>query len=298
MSLPVSIIFTTYNATRWLEKVLWGYEQQSYTNFEIIIADDGSGEETRDLIKRVNNETSLKLRHIWHEDNGFQKCRILNKAILHAQHDYVIFSDGDCIPRQDFVAEHVKNAEPGHYLSGSYYKLPLPTSEVINKQDVISQQCFDVSWLYQNGLPKTRKTLKLRAGAKSAAWLNQLTPAKCNLKGSNASCWLEDILAVNGFDERMQWGGLDREFGVRLINQGIKSKHVRYNAICIHLDHPRGYKDKAMVASNNKLRIHNEKKGVTWTEHGIQQLLDGGYVAQDSEVSERARAINSVRLGQ
>lgn len=280
MSLPISVIFTTYNATEWLQKVLWGYQQQTHKNFEIIIADDGSKDETRQLIEQIARETQLNLRHVWHKDNGFQKCRILNKAILHARHDYVVFSDGDCIPRCDFLAEHVKHAEHGYYLSGSYYKLPMTTSKHITYDDIETQRCFDFKWLHANGLPKTRKTLKLRASPSWAKWLNRLTPTKCNLKGSNASCWLKDIKAVNGFDERMQWGGLDREFGVRLINHGIKPKHVRYNAICVHLDHARGYKDKEMVVANKRLRIFNEKNGITQTEQGIQQLLDKGYKAE------------------
>lgn len=101
---------------------------------------------------------------------------------------------------------------------------------------------------------------------------NRLTPTKCNFKGSNGSAWKQDVIAINGFDERMPWGGLDREFGVRLINSGIKPKHVRYNAIVIHLDHKRGYKDPKLVEENKQLRLFNEKHKVTRTDHGISQL--------------------------
>lgn len=268
----LSVIFTTYNATEWLEKVLWGYSVQTFRDFEIIIADDGSSAETRQLIEIFRKKTSLDIKHVWHEDKGFRKCRILNKAIVAAENDYLVFSDGDCIPRKDFLQVHHDQAEEGRYLSGGYHKLPMSTSKAISKEDILSTRCFELEWLKENGLPPTYKNKKLTASYSEAKWLNMLTPTKCNFKGSNASCWKKDAIAINGFDERMQWGGLDREFGVRLKNLGIKPKHVRYNAICIHLDHARGYKDPEMVASNKALRLDNEKSGEIYTQHGISQL--------------------------
>lgn len=275
--MKLSVILSTYNSPKWLEKVLWGYSCQDHRDFELIIADDGSTGETADLIRSMRDATGLSIRHVRQEDRGFRKCRILNKAILHVKSDYVVFSDGDCIPRNDFLTVHNKNAEPGYFLSGSYYKLPMSTSEAITREDILSGCCFDLKWLRAHGLPRLRKSLKLRASPAWAAILNRLTPTRCNLKGSNASAWLKDILSVNGFDERMPWGGEDREFGVRLLNSGVKARHVRYNAICIHLDHARGYVDPAQVAANRTLRIANEKSKVTTTNYGIRQLLDSGY---------------------
>ena len=276
-SMKLSVILSTYNSPRWLEKVLWGYACQSLADFELLIADDGSTGETASLIEGLRAPTGLNLRHVWQEDRGFRKCRILNKALLHVRGDYVVFSDGDCIPRRDFLAVHAARAEPGCYLSGSYYKLPMATSEAIGLDDIRSGRCFELDWLHAHGLPRLRKTLKLSAGPILAPLLNRLTPAACNLKGSNASVWLEDALAVNGFDERMPWGGEDREFGVRLRNAGIRPRHVRYDAVCLHLDHPRSYADPALAAANKRLRVRNEKEKVKVTNFGIRQLLEGGY---------------------
>lgn len=276
----VSVIVSTYNSPAWLEKVLVGYMCQSVLDFEMIIADDGSGEETARLIHDLQTRAPFVIRHVWQRDDGFRKCRILNKAILHATAPYIIFSDGDCIPRADFVATHVNRAEPGYYLSGSYFKLPMSTSHAINHDDIQSGRCFDKRWLYAHGLPRSRKTLKISATPFWASVFNRLTPTRCNLKGSNASAWRDDILRVNGFDERMPWGGEDREFGVRLINVGVKPRHVRYDAICIHLDHARGYADPLQVKANKALRLNNEKNRVTDTRYGIRQLIDSGYLAQ------------------
>jgi hypothetical protein len=82
---------------------------------------------------------------------------ILNRAILAAETDYLIFTDGDCIPRADFVATHLKFRRPKHFLSGGYFKLPMITSETITKEDIIAQRCFDVHWLQQNGLKAIKK---------------------------------------------------------------------------------------------------------------------------------------------
>jgi len=270
--MKISVIMTTYNSPVWLEKVLWGYSAQQHKDFEIVIGDDGSREETREVIDRLREETGLTIKHVWHEDDGFRKCRILNKAILQAESPYLVFTDGDCIPRADFLAVHAAEAAPGHYLSGGYHKLPMSTSETISKDDILSGRCFELKWLKANGLKASYKNSKLTAGPIRAKLYNRLTPTKCNFKGSNGSAWREDVMRINGFDERMPWGGLDREFGVRLINAGIKPKHVRYNAIVVHLDHKRGYKDPKLVEENKQLRVYNERNGVTWTDFGIAQL--------------------------
>lgn len=274
--MKLSVIICTYNSPRWLEKVLWGYSRQSHADFEIIIADDGSTQETADLVDRMRAHLTVPIQHVWQRDDGFRKCRILNKAILHAGAEYVVFSDGDCIPREDFLAVHARRAERGYYLSGGYHKLPMSTSEAITNDDILSGRCFDYAWLRANGMPRSRKDLKLTAGPRLGRLLNSITITRCNFKGSNGSAWLDDILAVNGFDERMVWGGLDREFGVRLINYGVRSRHVRYDAIVLHLDHGRGYRDPDKAAANKALRRERERDGSYWTDHGISRLRSEG----------------------
>lgn len=266
-----SVIFSTYNQVEWLEKVLWGYEQQSCPDFEIVIADDGSKQETADLIKRFQQGGQLQISHVWHEDNGFQKSAILNKAISAAKGEYLIFSDGDCIPRRDFVEVHLQHCKPGHFISGGYFMLPMSTSKAITHSDIVSGHCFDKNWLYAHGLKSTYKTLKLTAKGWKAKLLNWITPTKATWNGHNASGWKSDLVAANGFDERMQYGGQDRELGERLINAGIKPIQLRYSAICVHLDHPRGYKNQASIDKNRKIRQHTRSSGKTRTEYGIAQ---------------------------
>ena len=109
----VSVVLSTYNMPEWLSKSVWGFACQSLPPHEVLIADDGSRDETRQTIERLRRETKLNIHHVWHEDDGFQKCRILNRAVEQASGDYLLFSDGDCIPRHDFIEQHAPRGATG-----------------------------------------------------------------------------------------------------------------------------------------------------------------------------------------
>ncbi|MCR8666088.1 glycosyltransferase family 2 protein [Aestuariibaculum sp. M13] len=267
--LKASVIISTYNQPDWLEKVLWGYEIQTEKNFEIVIADDGSGEFTKNLIQRFIQDSNLKITHVWQEDDGFQKTKILNKAILKTSSDYLIFTDGDCIPRNDFVETHLKLRKPNTFLSGGYFKLPQQISNAISKEDIEKQNCFHLNWLLEHGLKKTFKTNKLTASGRKAWFLNTFTPTKATFDGMNVSGWKQDVLNVNGFDERMQYGGEDREIGERLMNCGIKFRQIRYSAICVHLHHDRPYKNEEAINRNKAIRKETKTKKYKTTKFGI-----------------------------
>ena len=262
---------STYNAEAWLEKVLWGFSVQTEKDFEIIIADDGSGPATKQLVDNLAKQLPMPITHVWQEDNGFQKTQILNKAIMAAQSDYLIFTDGDCIPRADFIATHLVNRREGYFLSGGYFKLPMHTSVAISSEDIFSQRCFDVTWLKQHGLT-TKKTVKLTAKGFKAKLLNFITPTKASWNGHNASAYKKELVGVNGFNTRMQYGGEDRELGERLFNKGLKSKQIRYSAICIHLDHARGYISDEAWKTNDEIREYTRKHKVVRTLTGIENL--------------------------
>lgn len=267
----ISVIISTYNALEWLKKTLWGYAVQTTKDFEIIIADDGSKDDTRVFLEKLTQSYPVPITHVWQEDEGFQKSRILNKALLACNSDYVLMSDGDCIARNNFVVQHLKYREPGYFLSGGYFKLPLNISEAITEEDVKKQHCFDIHWLKDKGLKPSFKNNKLTAKGSKAAILNIVTPTNASWNGHNASGWKKDILAVNGFDERMQYGGQDRELGERMINMGFKSKQIRYSALCIHLDHPRGYKTEDTLKKNAAIRKNTRSKGYAYTYYGIKK---------------------------
>lgn len=267
--LKISVIVSTYNAEEWLKKVLWGFNQQTFKNFEVVIADDGSKPATKELLDQMSKEVFYPIVHVWQEDDGFQKSRILNKAVVACKTDYIIMTDGDCIPREDFVHVHYINKEPGYFISGGYYMLPMNISKLISFEDIEHQRCFDIHWLKEKGIPKTFKNNKLTAHGLISKVLNWVTPTNASWNGHNSSGWKKDILNINGFDERMQYGGQDRELGERLFNFGIKSKQLRYSAVCVHLDHKRGYKTPESIAKNQGIRKKTKKEKRVWTFYGI-----------------------------
>ena len=269
--MKISVIVSTYNAEKWLEKVLIGYSVQTFKDFELIIADDGSRSTTKELIDRYAAHYPVPVRHLWHEDMGYRRQEILNVAIIEAAHEYIIMTDGDCIPRKDFVEVHAKYAQKGSFLSGGYCKLNMKTSEAITKEDIQAQRCFDVKWLKSKGKLGFSQTLKLSSDGILGSILDTVTPTNPSFNNCNSSAFREDMIAINGYDERMKYGGPDREFGERLENYGVKGLQIRHKAICLHLDHARGYKTPESLAANLAIRQNVKKNKIDWTPYGIEK---------------------------
>jgi len=268
----VGVVISTYNNPAWLEKTLWGYSHQSVSGFEIIISDDGSGDSTRDLIKKFQESSQPNIKHVWQTDEGFQKSRILNKAIMAAESEYLIFTDQDCVPRRDFVETHLRYAKKGYFLSGGYFKLPMSISQALSEKDIKNQQAFNLKWLKGKRLEMNFKCTKLWNCQLYSRIMNFITPAKASWNGCNSSGWKSDFLKINGFNEDMQYGGQDREFGERLANLGIKSRQIRYSAICLHLDHKRPYKTEKTLIKNKNIRKKTRRLHITETPNGIRKF--------------------------
>lgn len=269
--MKISVIVSTYNSEDWLEKVLQGYARQTYRDFEVIVADDGSRPITQALVERYAQDYPVPLRHIWHEDKGYRRQEILNKAIPIAAHEYILFTDGDCIPRNDFVTTHASLAEKGRFLSGGYCKLGMDLSKRISADDIGKVRCFDLQWLKRQERMSLSNRLKLGAGPIASKLLDNITTAKSTFNNCNSSAWKEDLLAINGYDERMKYGGPDRELGERLENYGVRGKQIRHRAVCVHLDHSREYKTKESVQNNLAIRAETRKKKSAWASYGIKK---------------------------
>ena len=267
-----SVIISVYKRPFYLELVLRGYARQSERPFEIVVADDGSQEDVAHVIARVARETGLRMLHVWHADEGFRKTIILNRAIVAARGDYLLFTDGDCVPRSDFVETHNRLARPDCYLSGGCLRLPKELSENLRVEDVESGRITNLKWLRRHGWKPGRRALRLAAPRRMGALLDRLTPTRPDFQGNNASVWRDMVLAVNGFDNDMAYGSLDRALGFRLVNAGYKGVQVRYRAITMHLYHGKPYRDKTIVAENYQ-RIMALRRGTqNRAPDGISQL--------------------------
>lgn len=256
--------------------VLWGYASQSGIRFEVVIAEDDQDPTTAQVIERMRGHLGpavTDLVHVRHRHTGFRKCVILNRAILAASGDYLIFTDGDCIPHPDFVPTHASQARDGSFLSGGYFKLNSSVSEKIGPDQIRSGDCFDPRWLLRHGQPLGRWMIRLRLlGTRWARLLDLLTPTRPTWNGCNASTFKRYVLDANGFDHRMHYGGLDREFGQRLVNMGLKAVQIRHRAICLHLHHERSYASIEGIAANKALRKRTVRQAITCTPFGIEQL--------------------------
>lgn len=267
--MKISVIVSTYNSEEWLEKVLHGYMRQTHPEYELIVADDGSRAATRCLIDGYATKFPVPLRHVWHADDGYRRQEILNKAIPLADAPYILFSDGDCIPRSDFIAVHARQAERGRFLSGGYCKLSMDLSRQITLDDIATGRAFDLQWLKRKGRLGLSNTLKLGAGPVTGRLLDAVTTARPTFNNCNSSAWKADLLAINGYDERMKYGGPDRELGERLSNFGVRGKQIRHRAVCVHLDHARGYKTRESVERNLAIRAETRRRRLVVTPYGI-----------------------------
>jgi glycosyltransferase involved in cell wall biosynthesis len=266
-----SIILSTYNKPDFLRKVLIGYNCQTYSDFDIIIADDGSSKDTKNIIGYFKDNTSLDIKHIWHQDEGFQKSVILNKAIQASKSDYLIFSDGDCIPNQSFIQTHIDLAEKDYFLSGGHFPLSSSVSNLITEDIILSQKCFNKGFLISHGQILSKNYLKLLQTNLSSKFLDIITPTRSTFNGNNTSAWRKDIIKVNGFDQRMKYGGLDCELGERLSNMGIRSKQVRHRSCCLHLYHDRPYKNNISMEKNRLIRYETYTNKSIYTSFGIKK---------------------------
>lgn len=276
--MDIGVILSTYDWPDALERSLWGYAVQTHPGFTVIIADDGSDDRTRRLIARVQRDTGLPIVHVWHPDRGFRKSEILNRAIRAASQDYLIFSDGDTIPRRDLVAVHARLAEPDRYLAGGYVKLPAHVSERIDVEAVRSGRATDFRWLRRQGFRAGRKALRFPRSAAVARLLDAVTPTKMRWHGNNASTFREHIVAVNGFDMEMGYGGQDAALGDRLENLGLEPKRIRYRAPAVHLYHDRPWRDPEGVRRNLEIRMRIRSSGETRATRGIDELDDADTV--------------------
>ena len=257
-----SVIVSTYNRPEFLELVLYGYAAQTDRDFELVVADDGSRPATAEVIARSRAATGLRIVHVWHEDAGFRKSLIVNRAIVAAGGEYLLFTDGDCIPRRDLVEVHRGLARPGRFVAGGYLKLPASVSAAVRPDHVQSGQIADLRWLRDQGWSPGRRALRLVKSQSLAAAFDAITPTRAEFQGNNASVWRDALEVVNGFESQMGYGGLDKALGYRLRNAGIRGIQARHRAVAMHLDHPRPYRDAEGLRKNRETlaRIRSQRE--------------------------------------
>ena len=225
----VSLIITTYNRVDALSLVVCSVESQTVLPKEVIIADDGSGDDTKITIHTFQTTSNLNILHSWQEDKGFRAAKSRNKAIAKSNSDYIILIDGDMILHPEFIQDHINNAELGYFIQGS--RVLLTENATSNALKDINIQFLFFSQGIQN-----------RKNAIHSNFLSKLFSKKKNylrgIKTCNMSFFKKDCTNINGFNNDFEgWGKEDSEFIVRLLNSGINRKNLRFNALQFHLWH-------------------------------------------------------------
>ena len=269
-----SVIISFYNRIDYLRLVLAGFERQTSRNFEIIIADDGSKQEIINEIELISKKIPFKLTHLWQEDIGFRKNRILNKSISAAGSEYLIFIDGDCIPHSKFVDEHFVNRKNKICLTGRRVNLSKKITGVLNpsniKEGFLENHNLKLIW---DGIAGESFDVEKGFYLNSKFLRNYFNKKKRGLLGCNLSIHKEDLININGFDERYEAPsvGEDTDIQFRLEKTGTKINSLNNVAVQYHLYH------KLQERPQKNLVLFNEVKiaGQYFTPCGIKKKSNG-----------------------
>ena len=234
----ISILLATYNWPQALKLCLESLGTQTDLNFEIIIADDGSTNETKEVIESMKHVLPVPIIHLWQEDLGFRNTQILNKAIATAHGDYLVFLDGDCLTQPDFVARHRQLAQKGYLVTGSRVLLNAALTSQLLAWPHWNFKRFSshlLSYRLSGGINKYWP-LKFKLG--NGGWRDYKKFVWRRIKGCNMACWKADALAISGFDETMTgWGHEDADFVFRLQHHHIVRKSGSWSTEVLHLFH-------------------------------------------------------------
>lgn len=261
--MKTALLISTYNWTESLDLVLKSALVQTQFPNEILIADDGSREETKKLIEYFQKTNTISIQHFWQEDIGFRKSKILNKAVAGTTAEYIIQIDGDCIMHPRFIEDHINFACKGVYLYGSRVNiLPDFVSKVfenkIIKFDFFSKEIKNKTRnLY---IPFLSKLYKVHKGISK------------KFRGCNVSYWRDDFIAINGYNEDYEgWGREDSDLAIRLGNNEIKARRLRYAGIVYHIYHK--INSKHNFELNDKIQNETILKKIVRINNGINQYL-------------------------
>ncbi len=242
MSLPaISLSVAVYNHPERLRMVLAGCARQSFRDFEILVADDGSGSGVREVVASAREQYGLRIIHLWHEDRGWRKNTMLNNAIRAARADHIVFIDGDCIPSRHFLRDHYEERQPGHILLGRRVETSERWTSALTLDDVETGRFEHLGWQeIRDGM--AGRSLRVEDGIRIPSRLLRklLLRTVRSMLGSNFSAAKSDLEEVNGFDELYDGPGCgeDSDIDYRLSLNGIRRKSLRNLAILYHLYHP------------------------------------------------------------
>jgi glycosyltransferase involved in cell wall biosynthesis len=267
----ISVVVATYNREDALDAVLQSLASQEDHDFEVVVADDGSGPATRRLVQSWVPTLGARLIHVWHQDRGFRLAEIRNRAILRCSGTVCIFIDGDCIVRPNFVAVHRRLAEPGWFVAGNRVLLGRPLTERILSERLRPEHWRLAAWIAARRSGDVNRLLPfvtLPLGP-----LRKLDGRNWRrARGTNLAIRREDLLRVNGFDGAYSgWGREDSDIAVRLIRGRVRCKDGRFASGVLHLWHP-----------------ENDRSQMTRNDQRLEEVISSGRIAATEGLSDMA----------
>jgi glycosyltransferase involved in cell wall biosynthesis len=270
-SMRISVILSTYNRPKALLVVLEALGRQDDHNFEVIVADDGSGTETRDVVNAMATKwPQCNIQHVWHEKKGFRLARIRNLACKVCTGEYLVFLDGDCIPPPNFVSRHRALSEKGRAVYGQRILANQQYTELVetNPKQLFRNNYWSCLNFFSLAIKKHINRVFPIVSLPGTFWRNRSPRSWQKIRGCNWAIWRNDYEAINGSDESFEgWGAEDKDLAVRLINQGIRLKDGRNYSVVLHLWHPQASREKNEIQSRIVIeRLSNKtilpKKGL------------------------------------
>lgn len=256
----VSLLISTYNWKEALQLVLKCVLNQTILPKEILIADDGSRDDTRLMIEEIQKESSIPIIHVWQEDQGFRVSRVRNKAIARATSDYIIQIDGDILMDRHFIADHLELAKEGCFVCGSRVLLSPETTDLLVKgqKEPLSLSAFTL-----NGM-RVRFLRHLLADYYDRNYMHS--------RGCNMAFWRKDMVAVNGYDETFEaWGYEDSELAYRLIASGVRKRFLKMGGVAFHMFHSKVSRDGEAERMEALRQSVASKRN--WADDGLDKYL-------------------------
>lgn len=263
----VSLCISTYNWPSALALCLDSILRQTHLPVEVVIGDDGSGEETRAVVDAFSRRCPVPVRHIWQPDDGFRLAQIRNKSFAASVGEYIIQADGDLVFHPRFVEDHLRFAQQGRFLAGTRSLLNEPdTKRLIAGMDVSTvpgdyqlQKRYN-AW---RNMGAAHLNYQLQKGIKQVKYV----------LGANMSFWRKDLLAVNGYNEAFTgWGKEDNDLAIRLSNAGIQLHFLKFAAIVYHMYHKEAPKDR--MSENELLLAAARQRGDSFVANGLNKYLN------------------------
>jgi glycosyltransferase involved in cell wall biosynthesis len=255
-SIKTSVVVPTFNRPSELRLCLLSLSRQSVLPDEVIIADDGSGEDTRKAIMEFEKspDCHFSLRHVWQEDVGFRKPRIINETVRQASGEYLIFLDGDCMAHRHFIRSHLRYSERRAILGGKRVEIGRRLSfSLLKKNQIINSMSLRLLWdSIVNDSRKVEESITIENPSLRRLFHRDRI-SDDGIWGCNFSIFREFFYAINGCDEDFVDGSIeDNDLGIRVLNMGGKVKSVRALAIVFHLWHPASWNFE------NEKYLHNK----------------------------------------